>query len=61
VDPVQRPVPTPCTGVCTIGGEGLCHGCHRTRDEIARWSRMDDGERLRLMVDVLPARVPRPA
>lgn len=47
---------TPCTGVCTLDGEGLCMGCHRTTDEIARWGLMDDGERLHLMETVLPER-----
>jgi predicted Fe-S protein YdhL (DUF1289 family) len=59
MEPAARTVPTPCTGVCTIGGDGLCHGCFRTRTEIAAWSRMQDDERLHLMASVLPARAPR--
>lgn len=51
-----RAVLSPCTGVCTLDGEGLCLGCHRTSAEIARWSQMDDDERLRLMESELPAR-----
>ncbi len=47
---------TPCTGVCTLDGDGICLGCHRTTDEIAGWGLMDDDERLRLMDVVLPAR-----
>lgn len=47
---------SPCTGVCTLDGEGLCLGCHRTSAEIARWSQMDDDERLRLMESELPER-----
>jgi predicted Fe-S protein YdhL (DUF1289 family)/8-oxo-dGTP pyrophosphatase MutT (NUDIX family) len=50
------PVPSPCIGVCTLDGEGLCVGCRRSSDEIARWSRMDNDERLQLMRDALPAR-----
>ena len=53
--PVQ-PILTPCIGVCTLGADGLCEGCHRTGDEIAAWSRMDDATRTRLMLEVLPAR-----
>ncbi len=47
---------SPCTGVCCLDERGLCEGCYRTGDEIARWSSMSDGERLRLMEDELPRR-----
>jgi len=30
---------SPCTGVCTIDPKsGLCKGCYRTQEEIAKWS-----------------------
>lgn len=51
-----RAVLSPCTGVCTLADDGLCQGCLRTTAEIARWSQMNDDERLRLMESVLPAR-----
>jgi uncharacterized protein len=35
---------------------GLCLGCARTLDEIARWASMSDAERERIMTE-LPARV----
>jgi predicted Fe-S protein YdhL (DUF1289 family) len=47
---------SPCIGICSIDDDGLCAGCHRTGDEIARWSLMNDDARLRLMEDVLPLR-----
>lgn len=47
---------TPCIGVCSLRLDGLCEGCLRTTDEIARWSTMSDSERERLMESVLPAR-----
>ncbi len=47
---------TPCTGVCTLGDDGLCQGCHRTGHEIARWGLMNDVQRLRLMDTILPLR-----
>ncbi len=50
-----RAVLSPCIGVCTLGDDGLCDGCLRTSNEIARWSQMNDDERLRLM-EVLPGR-----
>ena len=51
-----RAVLSPCIGVCTLADDGLCEGCLRTTAEIARWSQMNDDERLRLMETVLPAR-----
>ncbi len=53
---VFRAVLSPCTGVCTMAEDGLCHGCHRTSGEITRWIGMDDDERLQLMEHVLPER-----
>jgi uncharacterized protein len=47
---------TPCTGVCRLDARGLCMGCLRTGDEIARWSTMDDAQKLWLMDEILPAR-----
>ncbi|MGH6888955.1 MAG: DUF1289 domain-containing protein [Rhizomicrobium sp.] len=47
---------SPCIRVCAIDPEsGLCAGCRRTLDEIARWSVMSDTERLRVM-RALPSR-----
>lgn len=51
-----RAILTPCIGVCALDGEGVCMGCHRTTDEIARWGLMDDAERMHLMDTVLPGR-----
>lgn len=53
---VFRAVLSPCIGVCTMGDDGYCHGCHRTSLEIACWIQMNDDERLRLMESVLPER-----
>lgn len=47
---------SPCTNICQIHpATGLCLGCARTGDEIARWSRMSPAER-RAIMDLLPAR-----
>jgi predicted Fe-S protein YdhL (DUF1289 family) len=51
-----RAVLSPCVGVCSLGDDGLCEGCFRTGAEIARWSQMNDDERLTLMERVLPER-----
>jgi len=47
---------SPCTGVCRLDARGLCIGCLRTGDEIARWSSMSDRQKLWLMDEVLPGR-----
>lgn len=50
-------VPSPCTGVCRIGADGLCEGCRRTLREIADWPALDEAERGRI-VHLLHARSP---
>lgn len=54
-----RAVLSPCTGVCTLDEDGLCRGCHRTGDEIAMWTLLDDAARLHVMDVVLPERAAR--
>jgi hypothetical protein len=50
-------IASPCTKVCTIDpSSGLCWGCGRTLDEIARWGSLDDAERRRIMAE-LPQRL----
>jgi hypothetical protein len=47
---------SPCTRICTLDTRsGLCLGCGRTIDEIARWAAMSGAERARVMAE-LPAR-----
>ena len=48
---------TPCIAVCMIDPRtSLCFGCGRTLPEIARWHRMESGERHAVMA-LLPARM----
>jgi hypothetical protein len=43
-------IETPCIKVCTLDAiSGLCTGCGRTLDEIARWSAFSDAERCAIM------------
>ena len=43
-------IETPCVKICTLDARsGLCLGCGRTTDEIARWTAMSDAERARVM------------
>jgi predicted Fe-S protein YdhL (DUF1289 family) len=42
-------VASPCISICRIDtASGLCTGCARTIDEIARWGSMGGEERLRV-------------
>ena len=48
---------SPCVKLCRIDeASGLCGGCGRTLDEIARWGSMGEAERLAIMA-ALPTRV----
>lgn len=43
-------IETPCIKVCVMdSASGLCRGCGRTLDEIARWGSMSDRERETIM------------
>lgn len=43
-------IPSPCINVCRMNtATGLCEGCFRTLDEIARWSRHADEEKRRIL------------
>jgi uncharacterized protein len=43
-------IESPCVKVCTLDARsGLCLGCGRTIDEIARWTVMSGAERVRVM------------
>ena len=44
---VMARVSTPCVKVCLLDPEtGLCEGCGRTREEVARWVSLSEEERL---------------
>jgi len=47
-------IQTPCIKVCVME-DGLCTGCGRTLDEIARWGSMSDAERVTIIRE-LPSR-----
>ncbi|HXE87565.1 MAG TPA: DUF1289 domain-containing protein [Hyphomicrobiaceae bacterium] len=56
---MPQPIQSPCNRVCTIDeATGLCAGCGRTLDEIARWSQLTDEERQRILAS-LPDRCGR--
>jgi uncharacterized protein len=50
---------TPCVNICLLDAHsGLCVGCGRTIEEIARWATMSEAERRTIMA-TLPARKER--
>lgn len=54
----MKPPKSPCINVCVMDPKrGVCLGCGRTLEEIARWGAMDDDERDRVMAG-LDARRP---
>lgn len=47
------PVDSPCMGLCRLDvGGHYCLGCLRSREEIAAWSQMNDGQRLEVLTIV---------
>ncbi len=50
-------IASPCINVCKMDEQtGLCSGCLRTIDEIARWSSIDDSRRLSILAAVAKRR-----
>ena len=50
-------IETPCNKICILDdASGLCRGCGRSLDEIARWAAYNDAERARVMAQ-LPRRL----
>jgi uncharacterized protein len=47
--------PSPCINVCVLDADGLCRGCLRTLDEIARWMSMTPSEQ-RQVIEALSER-----
>jgi hypothetical protein len=46
-------IESPCIKICTLDARsGLCLGCGRTVDEIARWTAMSVAERSRVMAEL---------
>jgi len=48
-------VKSPCIDVCKMEA-GLCAGCFRTIDEVARWSRIGDDEKRLILLAVAQRR-----
>lgn len=42
---VADKVRSPCVSICALDKDDICVGCHRSGDEITRWTRMNNEER----------------
>lgn len=41
---------SPCINICRMSpASGLCEGCFRSLDEIARWSRCDEAQKRHIL------------
>ena len=46
----RKMIESPCVKICAMDAvSGLCMGCGRTLDEIARWGGLSDAERAEVM------------
>lgn len=54
-------IESPCIKICTLDARsGLCLGCGRTIDEIARWAMMSQAERTGIMAELPKRRAAEP-
>ncbi len=43
-------VKSPCKFICTLDSKGIeCMGCHRTKEEISKWSTYTDDEKQKVI------------
>ncbi|MDK8465058.1 DUF1289 domain-containing protein [Marinobacter sp. SS13-12] len=49
---VADKVRSPCVSICALDDKDMCVGCHRTSDEIMRWSQMSNDERREVLQKV---------
>jgi predicted Fe-S protein YdhL (DUF1289 family) len=53
-------VASPCVNVCVMDeANGLCSGCYRTLDEVARWSVMNDREKRKVVASLAHRKTPK--
>jgi len=54
--PIPAPI-DPCNRQCGVSSvTGFCRGCFRKLDEIAKWDRMDDADRIEVLEAVAERR-----
>ncbi|MEE3168867.1 MAG: DUF1289 domain-containing protein [Pseudomonadota bacterium] len=49
---VADKVRSPCVSICCLDENDICIGCHRSGDEITRWSQLNNDERLDVLKKV---------
>lgn len=49
---VAEKVRSPCVSVCALDENDICVGCHRSGDEILRWTQMTNEERREVLAKV---------
>lgn len=53
----MNPVPSPCIEVCRMDERtGLCIGCYRTLEEIARWGAAGNAEKRAILAAITERR-----
>lgn len=45
-------IKSPCVNICQVNLEGVCQGCGRTTDEIAKWWSMTNEEKQQVLENI---------
>lgn len=48
----DKPVISPCVGICSLDENDICIGCYRTGREISDWGVMDNTQRRAVLSSV---------
>lgn len=48
----DKPVISPCVGICSLDENDICIGCYRTGREISDWGVMDNNQRRAVLSSV---------
>lgn len=46
---MQTTVRSPCVSICVLDEQDICTGCQRSGQEITRWTRISDAEKLEIL------------
>lgn len=48
----DKPVISPCVGICALDENDVCIGCYRSGREISDWGSMDNAQRRQVLQNV---------
>lgn len=48
----DKPVISPCVGICSLDENDICIGCYRSGREISDWGVMDNNQRASVLAKV---------